>query len=459
MLNVTRLLFSAVEGALMVLCCFSSFIPPNDQSQKLKWSLLTLIALVAAGTQMVIVKPIALVITILVFAIAVWCLLRRATPAVIINIMLVSMVLQLVSLISIVLVQIIFSTLHVGRATTAINIVRVIPWAVLVKLVTSQAKKLDLTHFCERYALAIEAAFFVLFFISYSLIKIPTGTDSRLFRFLAVVVLGILLFVLAMWYLLERERQSKERAQKERIAQLIEETHRYKESVPAVERALQKMQMQLSRNDVELAQEIDASLSAVTSMRKDMEKEATRQICTATTFKSTGLTLLDCQLEDEQSRAADKGILFYCEVFSRADDAIRQIGMPEHLLMQIIGDLYRNAVKAIEDRHCEPRQILLTMGDRSDGYLIQMSDTGIPFARARLFSLGDRALTPGEHGHGYPDICQVLYQHGASLEIDQPELGTDIYVKTVSIAFDGLKELRITMESREVEIIDLVIRC
>lgn len=293
-----------------------------------------------------------------------------------------------------------------------------------------------------KYSLVVVSVAGVVFILSYMIILVPYIEQRREFHTFALLVILALVIIVVTWTLSDVQRAKEVREQKAHIDDLVRSAHKYKEIIPAVERELKEMQMKINAaSDYDWAPELGIALDEITTLRRDSDHISAKELIKAPNFSTTGLALLDSQILAEQEEAARNNISFDCVVTSPVSDLIGKCGLTQFQIQQMIGDLYRNAFRAVQKSGSDGR-ILLILGDTEDGYQIKMCDTGVPFPEEVLAHLGERGLTTGGTGHGLADICEVLAACKASLEISH-NAGGGGFTKAVSILFDGKAEKRI----------------
>lgn len=295
-----------------------------------------------------------------------------------------------------------------------------------------------------KYSTIIVSAAGVCFTAAYAITAIPYIEHRREFHIFALLVIMSLMIIVVAWTLSDTQRRKEAEEQKGHIDTLVRSAHKYKEIIPAVERELKEMQRKINADsDHDWASELGVALEEITVLRKSSEQVSARELRAIPNFPSTGLTLLDSQLQMEQETAAQSGVVFDCAVVSSAAALIEKGILTQFQLQQMLGDLFRNALKAVQDAREEGGRILLILGETKDGYQIKMCDTGIPFPKEILEHLGERGITTGGTGHGLADICDLLSTCRASLKIEGYTSGNGGFTKAVTICFDGKAERRI----------------
>lgn len=222
------------------------------------------------------------------------------------------------------------------------------------------------------------------------------------------------------------------KAEEKRVREFVKYEHRMREVLPSVGKVLEKMG-EMPDNSEEAAKAI-AELQAV--CRFD-EKTTRTEVLAAQTFCSTGNSLLDGMLERYLQEAAQKGRKLDVIVRAPVDAVLKEQEMEIGLLLQMLGDIYRNADKAVSKRGDKGR-ILLCMGYNQEAeYEISVSDNGEPFLRHVLEHLGERGVTTGGTGYGLADVFEVAEKYKVSFLLEQNLSQNHMFSKTIHLIFDG----------------------
>lgn len=230
--------------------------------------------------------------------------------------------------------------------------------------------------------------------------------------------------ICALW-MLDKKMEEK------RVRELVRYEHRMREVLPTVGRALKKME-DLSENSEETAK-IMAELKAVCRADREMTQA---EIFSAKTFAPTGSTLFDSMLEEYLGKAAQEGVKVDVIVRARIDALFKEQKIEIGLFLQMFGDLYRNAEKAVLKQEGGGR-ILICMGYNQEAeYEISLSDNGAMFPKYILERLGERGVTTDGTGHGLADVFLFMDKYGVSFFLDQ-NLSSQAFTKTVRLIFDG----------------------
>lgn len=124
-------------------------------------------------------------------------------------------------------------------------------------------------------------------------------------------------------------------------------------------------------------------------------------------------------------------------------DILKNKDIEIYTLLQIVGDLYRNANKVVRRNRSEGR-ILICFGYNTDGfYELSIYDNGDPFPEYVLEHLGKRGVTTGGRGHGISDIFEALHRGKMSFLLNQLLPKESIFTKGICITFDGREKISI----------------
>ena len=124
-------------------------------------------------------------------------------------------------------------------------------------------------------------------------------------------------------------------------------------------------------------------------------------------------------------------------------DIIKNKDIDIYTILQIMGDLYRNANKVVRRNKGEGR-ILICFGYNMDGfYELSIYDNGDPFPEYVLDHLGKRGVTTGGTGHGISDIFETLHRGKMSFFLNQQLPEESIFTKGICITFDGQEKVSV----------------
>lgn len=282
-----------------------------------------------------------------------------------------------------------------------------------------------------------------LIYISYLLIvctKIPfLYTDimyGALWKmiFLSIICCTVIFFIISQ---LDRRNAEKEKARIEENNKLLSaKLHKSQEILPAMVQVLSDV-TEKSGTEME-EQKAHKLLEEVSMLYEQQLKENKKSDLQLKSFVSTGLTVLDQQLNVYQHEAIDKEIHFDIFVQAPIDDVVKRNGIDLLGLQRAIGDLIRNSFQAVWKAHEKGGHILLIIGCRHDDILeIAVMDDGIEIPLLVLEAFGIRGVTTGGTGNGLADLREFVKAAKASICIDEFEGDTDSFTKKISIVFNG----------------------
>lgn len=152
---------------------------------------------------------------------------------------------------------------------------------------------------------------------------------------------------------------------------------------------------------------------------------------------TTGIKLLDAQLQHYIFECTKKGIQMDTFITEPIEHRIQQLKIAQLQLQRLVGDLLRNAVRAIERSEDLAGKILFIIGVKENSLEIDIFDTGMEFSLHVLDHFGQRGITTGGTGNGLADMVELLTEHQASLLIRENESDKSAYRKGIMIIFDG----------------------
>lgn len=318
--------------------------------------------------------------------------------------------------------------------------------AVQLLLCSLFANRVNVTYWkiaSSKYYARIMIAFETLFITLYGGIVVHQVEQRRAFGVYSLAAFVLFCIILFMWARGTSEQQKIEEEQSKHIDDLVRRAHKYKEVVPSTARELRRIQKQmLAEHRWEEAEEIGIAIDEVASLGETISADSMRELSEEPDFSTTGLRLLDSQLQNEQETAAEEGIHFSCMVTSPAAFLVKSGLIDQFHLQQMVGDLVRNAIRAVRLREGKDKRLLLIMGQSPEGYQIKLCDTGVPFPPEMLRHFGQRGLTTGGSGHGLADLREIMERCKGSITVT--EYGEESsYTKAISLVMDGQGMLRI----------------
>lgn len=259
------------------------------------------------------------------------------------------------------------------------------------------------------------------------------GYDGDYVMFYNIFLFAIIfsLIVLALWLFDKRQEQKK-------MQEMTAYAHRTREVIPSMSRVLNKLD--------NMPEHVDQTSEIIQELRMicagDMDK-TNREAAVLKTFETTECFALDGQLERYLEEAAEQGFELDIMVRASVKEILNEKRIEIYSLLQVIGDLYRNAYKAILKRE-KPGRILICFGYNLDGdYEISVHDNGLLFPEHVLQRLGERGVTTDGTGHGIADIFEVLEKNQISYILNQDLPEGSVFTKSISLVFDGQGDKRI----------------
>ena len=310
-------------------------------------------------------------------------------------------------------------------------------------------KNAEIVLISQRHACLIPALFAVVSFYSCWILHKPYIAESRRLNQYVLLVVCTCLAILLIWLYGEQLRQKKIKKLLAEVRALSSELHKSKEVVPAVQRELVQLKRKIDRStDKALSVELSAAIREAEGMSSELEKEGWKTFLMNNPLQKTGFVLMDSQLQAEKRRAAALGICFDNIVIAPVSTVMEGNRISQLKLQQAIGDLVRNAIRAVERSETKPKKILLIFGRTAMGYQIQVFDSGVPFPDEIIARLGERGNTTDGTGNGLADILEAISSGRGSLIVERYDSGE--YAKSVSIRFDGRAEVLVSGRDREI---------
>lgn len=173
-------------------------------------------------------------------------------------------------------------------------------------------------------------------------------------------------------------------------------------------------------------------------MAKDRQGILSTQIRKTNILPKSGLHTVDGMLSFMETRAKEAGITYKLQI----EENIKEIAsnaIPEADLLHLLGDLIDNAIIATKHAN-DKRKLLIHLGRLQNHFLLEISDSGIPFSLDTYQSFGNEPHTThgsdGGSGIGLMDIWKLKKKYKASLHIYEYEEGEGIYTKKLTFIFD-----------------------
>lgn len=249
-------------------------------------------------------------------------------------------------------------------------------------------------------------------------------SDKIIIYQMMLFIVGFGSIILILWILDKKEEEKKMR-------DLISYSHKTREVIPTVGRALNRLD-ELSEHMDKSSELIDELKSICIQDVKEQEKE----IATFKTFDTTGSTVLDEQLKRYMEEAQEQEFCLDVIVRAPITELLSSGKIERYKLIQILGDLYRNANKAIKKRGDNGRILICFGYNQEDFFEIAIYDNGELFPESILRHLGERGITTDGTGHGIADVFAELKICRGSFYLDQNLEEGNIFSKGIRIVFD-----------------------
>lgn len=248
---------------------------------------------------------------------------------------------------------------------------------------------------------------------------------------LAIFVTGVLFCVLWLidWYYNEREKKLL----LEDNNRMSKRLHKSKELIPALNSAL--TQLKTNNN----SSEFSGILEEIHQLCKEQLDESEQWDMQEKIFPPTGIHILDEQIQLYGIEAAKKGINLDVFVGVQLPETLKERQIKELDFLRLIGDLMRNAFRAIEKTEKENGNILLVMGCVGDIFQVDIYDDGVPFPLFILNEFGKRGNTQGGTGNGIADMMDFLERHQATYQLTEYEESAT-FSKGISIIWNYKNE-------------------
>ena len=239
--------------------------------------------------------------------------------------------------------------------------------------------------------------------------------------FLFCVLIGI--FWLIDHYRLALQKQKAEQDSKRMNANL----HRTKELMPLLISVVNENKELLDPEIVEEFQQI-YSEQMITERKENMNYKL---------MGSTGIKLLDAQLQHYILECAKKDITMDVFVAEPIKMKLQELEIAQLMIHNMVGDLLRNAIRAVEKSGIKDGKILVILGIKDRCLECNVYDNGSEIPMEVLQHFGERGVTFGGTGNGLADIVEMLTDYQASLQIKENAPGSSAYIKGFCIIFDG----------------------
>lgn len=262
-----------------------------------------------------------------------------------------------------------------------------------------------------------------------------SDNDMKSFKILLVciIIFTTIFFIITK---IDKHFAALERAKiEEENRRLAAQLHKSKEILPAMVSVLAEVTEKTGREmDEPDAKEL---LQEVRDLYGQQLVEDRREELFLKNFCSSGLKLLDQQLLGYLQEAADKNINMDIYIPAPIASVIKRENIDQLDMQRAVGDMVRNAFRAIERKKAGGGTILLIIGCRDVNILeIVVWDNGEEFPLEVLSSFGRRGVSTGGTGNGLADLMKFVREAGASIKIEELDWETSSFTKGISVIFD-----------------------
>ena len=287
-------------------------------------------------------------------------------------------------------------------------------------------------------------AYFLYFLVVFG--RIPfvytNVTEAKVFKMVIITMVccTIIFFIISR---IERRNAEMERAKiEENNKKLSTKLHKSQEIIPAVVQILNDVTENSGKEMEEY--ETQKLLTEMTDLFGQQLKQNSKEDLQLKNFCSTGLIILDQQLKVYQMEAIDRGVNFDIYVQAPINELIKRDNIDQMKLQRALGDLIRNAFRAIErnSKKCRAKgHILLIIGCRYEGILeIAVVDNGEEFPLHVIEAFGKRGVTSWGTGNGLADMVEFAQETEASICVEEFDGKTNSFTKKVSMIFDKCRK-------------------
>lgn len=265
----------------------------------------------------------------------------------------------------------------------------------------------------------------ILTFVKGATLAFIRNDDNSIETSLIYLFLAVFAFAICCFWIADKLKEN------DKIQDFIRYEHRTRELVPAMGRAVKKLDILPKESE-----EADKIRKEVQEICDTDEKLTQEEVLAAKMFATTGYAVLDGMLERYLQEAMQQGIDLKIIVRTSLKHIVEEQKIEIGLVLQMIGDIYRNAYKVVLERGGEGR-IVLCMGYNQNEYEVSVLDNGRPFSAYVLKRLGKRGVTTGGTGHGLADVFEIADKYQISFVLKQDFPSDHMFSKSVSLVFDG----------------------
>ena len=286
----------------------------------------------------------------------------------------------------------------------------------------------------------------ILLIVPYGVVYFDDSTEIGTAHVILFIVEIMAVVIGSVWLIAVQSAAKKAEMVVKDNHHLSAQLHKSKEMAPVILRALEKVQKDGDNNEEEeqgIKEMLESTKGIYESIVMDNDEDSLR----AKMIKKTGMRIVDEMLEMYLREAISKNISFDLMIGEIDKKAIR-----EKDLLQILGDLIRNAIRAIEQKNEGTGSIFICLG-KADGEILNMDvyDDGKEFSLEVLARFGEPGVTTGGTGYGISTLLELLHKYKASYLLKEIAPGTDIFSKCMSISFDK-KDQRMFLSYRTEEV-------
>ncbi len=239
--------------------------------------------------------------------------------------------------------------------------------------------------------------------------------------FVCAMIFGIL-------WLIDHYRLSKGKLKAEQdSSRMNADLHRSKELMPLLLSVVNENQGLLDPQIVEEFQRIYAE-QMIVGKRENMNYKL---------MGTTGITLLDSHLQHYIMECARKNIVMDVFVSEPIVHDMQELKIAQLQMHNIMGDMIRNAIRAIERENKTDGKVLVIIGKKETGMEIVVYDNGQMIPELVLEKFGERGVTTGGTGNGLADLVDLLDTYDGSLVIEEKDASSSAYTKGIHLVFDG----------------------